>query len=65
MEKAQLIIETSPSLAGTVELSGAKNAVLVIMASLLLTTGKSKLTNVPHSKDVLNMIQLHQVFLQR
>lgn len=58
MEKAQLVIETSPSLTGTVELAGAKNAVLVIMASLLLTTGKSKLTNVPHSQDVLNMIHL-------
>jgi UDP-N-acetylglucosamine 1-carboxyvinyltransferase len=45
-------------LQGTAELVGAKNAVLVIMASLLLTRGKSRLSNVPYSADVLNMIIL-------
>jgi len=58
MENAQLIVEPSGKLSGTVELIGAKNAVLVIMASLILTTGKSKLTNVPYSHDVLQMIKL-------
>jgi len=58
MENAQLIIEPSGKLSGTAELVGAKNAVLVIMASLILTSGKSKLTNVPYSHDVLQMIKL-------
>lgn len=51
-------IESSPPLEGSVELVGAKNAVLVIMASLLLTKGKSRLTNVPFSDDVHTMIKL-------
>lgn len=53
-----VLIEKSPALKGEIELAGAKNAVLVIMASLILTAGKSKLTNVPVSDDVNNMIQL-------
>lgn len=58
MENDQYIIETSPKLTGIADLTGAKNAVLVIMASLLLTSGKSKLTNVPYSQDVIHMIAL-------
>lgn len=53
-----LQISESPQLAGSVSLYGAKNAVLVAMASLLLTTGKSRLKNVPASSDVMHMIQL-------
>lgn len=53
-----IFIEKSNPLQGTLELSGAKNAVLVIMASLILTSGVSKLSNVPSSSDVLNMIEL-------
>ena len=53
-----VFIEKSPALSGRIELAGAKNAVLVIMASLILTSGKSKLTNVPVSDDVNNMIRL-------
>lgn len=54
----ELIINQSPHLQGQVDLSGAKNAVLVIMSSLILTEGKSVLTNVPCSDDVLQMAQL-------
>lgn len=53
-------IETSPALQGTVDLAGAKNAVLVIMASLILTKGKNTLSNVPYSEDVLYMIKLFE-----
>ncbi len=53
-----LKINESPELSGEVSLFGAKNAVLVIMASLLLTNGKSRLRNVPASSDVLQMITL-------
>ncbi len=58
MSYGYLQIEQSGSLRGEVELIGAKNAVLVIMASLLLTNGKSRLTNVPCSSDILHMIKL-------
>lgn len=53
-----LLVEQSLSLHGQANVVGAKNAVLVIMASLLLTDGKSILKNVPCSADVLQMIAL-------
>lgn len=58
MSTSYIAIEQSSCLQGTLELVGAKNAVLVIIASLLLTKGKSRLTNVPASDDVLQMITL-------
>lgn len=58
MSNAHIIVEQSLGLKGQAELVGAKNAVLVIMASLILTRGKSTLTNVPVSHDVLQMIAL-------
>ncbi len=58
MMNGYIKIEQSPPLQGEAELVGAKNAVLVIMASLLLTSGKSRLMNVPCSTDVLHMIKL-------
>lgn len=53
-----MVIEQSRELHGEVQLAGAKNAVLVIMASLILTDGVSILTNVPFSDDVLHMLAL-------
>ena len=53
-----LQVEQSPALSGHVELSGAKNAVLVTIASLILTSGKSVLHNVPASADVFDMMEL-------
>lgn len=53
-----LLVEHSPALKGTVELEGAKNAVLVSMASTILAPGVSVLTNVPLSSDVYQMIQI-------
>jgi UDP-N-acetylglucosamine 1-carboxyvinyltransferase len=58
MAEDHIIIEHSHPLHGTVELAGAKNAVLVIMASLILTDGVSVLLNVPANEDVLQMIKL-------
>lgn len=58
MNNGYLKVEHSLPLSGTVELVGAKNAVLVIMASLLLTNGVSTLHNVPCSADVRGMIDL-------
>ncbi len=58
MSETCLVIEQSLGLNGQAHLFGAKNAVLVIMASLILTNGKSRLTNVPRSDDVFQMIKL-------
>lgn len=58
MENSFFQIEQSLGLKGEVSLVGAKNAVLVIMASMLLTSGKSRLCNVPASSDVFQMIKL-------
>ncbi len=58
MTTSYLEIQSNGPLEGTVAVYGAKNAVLVTMASLLLTQGKSILKNVPASSDVLHMITL-------
>jgi len=55
-----LSVKKSDPLHGTVHLYGAKNAVLVIMTSLLLTNGLSCLENVPNNADVRLMITLLQ-----
>lgn len=53
-----LLTKQSDPIKGEVLVGGAKNAVLVIMASLLLTRGVSRLRNVPASTDVLHMVDL-------
>ena len=58
MSEEYIVVEQSSPLEGEVSLCGAKNAVLAVMASLLLTRGESVLTNVPASTDVLCMIDL-------
>lgn len=58
MSNEYILVEQSLNLSGQASLVGAKNAVLVIMASLVLADGESKLYNVPKSQDVLNMIKL-------
>lgn len=58
MKPTHIVVEKSRPLQGTVQLYGAKNAVLVIIASLILTRGKSTITNVPASDDVMHMITL-------
>jgi len=51
-----ICVKKSGPLEGKVALSGAKNAVLAIISSLLLTSGKSVLKNVPALSDVHQMI---------
>jgi len=58
MINGYLLVEKSEKLQGEASLYGAKNAVLVIMASLILTRGKSVIKNVPNSADVSQMILL-------
>ena len=51
----RFLIEGGKSLHGEVEVSGAKNAALKLMAAALLAPGRSTLHNVPRIKDVETM----------
>jgi UDP-N-acetylglucosamine 1-carboxyvinyltransferase len=53
-------IEGGVPLHGHVRVSGAKNAALPIIASLLLTTGETRLRNVPRVRDVVTFGQVLQ-----
>jgi UDP-N-acetylglucosamine 1-carboxyvinyltransferase len=48
----KLLIEGGNRLVGELELSGAKNAVLPLMAASLLVDGTNTITNVPRLKDI-------------
>lgn len=54
----KIIVRNAGPLQGTVELSGAKNAILPIMLSLILTSGVSRIRRVPASQDVFVLIEL-------
>lgn len=54
----KLIIEGGTPLSGRVEVSGAKNSVLPIMAATLLTDKKCTIKNVPSLKDVDTMAKI-------
>ena len=54
----KLVIEGGRPLSGSVEISGAKNAVLPIMALSLLSDGKSILHRVPDLRDTRTFIRL-------
>ncbi len=56
MEK--LIIEGGRELVGTVQISGAKNAALPLIAATLLAPGTHVLTNVPNLRDTRTMLSL-------
>ncbi|MCK5391035.1 MAG: UDP-N-acetylglucosamine 1-carboxyvinyltransferase [Deltaproteobacteria bacterium] len=59
MEK--IIIEGGRKLEGEVAVSGAKNAVLPLMAACILTEGKNTITNVPDLADVKTMVKLLEI----
>lgn len=54
----KIIIEGGQRLEGELEISGAKNAVLPIMAAMILTTGQNKISGVPRVRDVTTMLHL-------
>jgi len=54
----KLVIGGGNPLSGSVEISGAKNAVLPLMAAALLVDGKTKINNVPDLRDTRTMIRL-------
>ena len=59
MEK--LVIEGNHQLKGEVQISGAKNAVLPVMAASLLTAGETKINRVPDLRDTRTMAKLLEV----
>jgi len=54
----QIIIEGNTPLTGEVNISGAKNSALVIIAAALLSKGDVYLDNVPNLTDILTIIKL-------
>ncbi len=56
MEK--LVIQGGKRLNGEVEISGAKNATLPILAATILADGESVIENVPNLRDISTMIRL-------
>jgi UDP-N-acetylglucosamine 1-carboxyvinyltransferase len=54
----KLLIEGGVPLTGVVEVSGAKNAALPILAAALLTEEPLTVTRVPHLRDVTTMLNL-------
>ncbi|MBZ7993010.1 UDP-N-acetylglucosamine 1-carboxyvinyltransferase [Campylobacter sp. RM9333] len=53
-----LKIEGNAKLSGSVEISGAKNAALPLLAAALLIKGKCTLTNLPLVSDIKTMLRL-------
>lgn len=54
----KLVIEGGKKLSGSIEISGAKNACLPIIAATLLTDEKCVISNVPDLKDVTTMLKI-------
>ena len=54
----RIIIEGQQPLSGSVKISGAKNAVLPIMAATIIAPGKYCLNNVPGLRDTYTMKRL-------
>ncbi|QPJ61988.1 MAG: UDP-N-acetylglucosamine 1-carboxyvinyltransferase [Candidatus Nitronauta litoralis] len=54
----KIVVQGGNPLRGAVSISGAKNAVLPILASTLLTRGRNQITNAPKVKDVNTMLEL-------
>ena len=56
----KIIVEGGHPLNGQVTISGAKNAVLPVLASTLLTQGKNEIREAPQVRDVNTMVRLVQ-----
>ena len=54
----QIVVQRSSMLHGEVQVPGAKNSVLKMMAATLLAEGEFRLTNVPDIADVTTMCEL-------
>jgi len=56
-----ILIEGGNSLKGEIKVSGAKNAVLPLMAACILNSGVNSFTNVPDLADVRTMVELLEI----
>jgi UDP-N-acetylglucosamine 1-carboxyvinyltransferase len=56
----RIVIQGGQPLRGEVQVSGAKNSVLPILAAALLTDDELKITNVPHLRDVSTQCKILQ-----
>ena len=54
----KIVVNGNRPLSGAVKISGAKNAVLPVMAATLLTPGKYSIENVPDLRDTRTMMKL-------
>ena len=54
----KIVIQGGRPLRGSVAISGAKNAVLPVLAATLLTHGKNRITHAPEVRDVDTMLDL-------
>ncbi len=54
----RILIRGGKPLEGEIQISGAKNAALPLMAACLLTEGTLKLSNLPHLADISTMAKL-------
>ena len=57
----KIFIEGQQTLSGSVQISGAKNAVLPIMTAALMAEGRSVVTRVPDLRDTRTMIRLMEI----
>ena len=57
----KIFIEGQKTLSGSVQISGAKNAVLPIMTAALMAEGRSVITRVPDLRDTRTMIRLMDI----
>ena len=57
----QIRITGGHKLNGTIQISGAKNAALPLMAACLLTEDPLSLANVPQLADIATMIELLEI----
>ena len=58
MPMDKLVIEGGRKLEGAIEVSGAKNASLPILAATLLSSEPSVVKNVPQVADVFTMVKI-------
>jgi len=59
---SKIIVQGGKQLSGIIEVNGAKNSALPILAATLIAEGEYKLDNVPDLKDIRTMIKLLQTF---
>lgn len=57
-EMASIVISGGKHLSGTINVNGAKNGALPLLAASLLTTQPVQIDNVPQIKDVKNILQI-------